>query len=56
MEEPDCRIWAKLDEIKMVKNCCKKKCNAEIGELGSVKNLFWANLETKKPKISPKRK
>ena len=38
---------------KMVAN---ESCTAEIGEMSSVKILFWANHTTKKPQNSLKRK
>ena len=54
--KPKFGIWAKLDEIKKAKNCCKRNCSAEIGELSSVKNLFWNNHAIEIARKSSKRK
>ena len=47
------RNWTKLIYWKIVAN---EKCSAEIGELSSVKSVFWANHATKKARNSFKRK
>ena len=47
------RNRTKLRYWKIVAN---EKCTAEIGDLSSVKNLFWANHASKKSRISLKRK
>ena len=49
-------MWAKSDELKILKNCCKRKCTAEFDELSSVANLFWANHASKKAQKNAKRK
>ena len=43
-------------QLRYWKIVANEKCTPEIGELSSVKNLFWANYVSEKARISPKRK
>ena len=43
-------------KLKFWKIVANEKCTPEIGELSSVKNLFWANHASKEARISLKRK
>ena len=57
-------LWKKLSlqyeqnrtKLRHWKNAANGKCTAKIGELSSVKNLFWANHALEKARNSLKRK
>ena len=48
---PQESLIVEYEQVRYWKFVANGKCSAEIGELSSVKNLFWANHASKKREV-----